>query len=278
MKYRPGNAQDIGAREEQQDAFAFSDVDDLAFVRHGGVLAVVADGMGGLADGGLASRAAVKAFLDAYCAKRPETPIDDALDEALRQASAAVSAVIAAGGDRAAGSTLAAAVLHDDGLHWISVGDSRVYLLRGGQIAQVTVDHTYANELDARVRRGDLSPDAAQSDPERDALVSYLGQSPLEAIDRSHAPMPLRPDDLAIVCSDGLYRAVPEPAIAALAGSARDPQQVCEALVAAAVAARLPHQDNCTVLAVSSRLISEQRTLAGARERGDATAGTAGDR
>ncbi len=62
MKIRPGNHQHIGTRKEQQDAFAFSDLSDAAFVRHAGMLALLADGMGGLKEGGEASRLAIRAF------------------------------------------------------------------------------------------------------------------------------------------------------------------------------------------------------------------------
>ena len=70
----PGNSQHIGARSSQQDAFGFSDKDDLAFVVHGGVLAVVADGMGGMANGGETSHFAGTAFLRAHTAKQGAEP------------------------------------------------------------------------------------------------------------------------------------------------------------------------------------------------------------
>jgi protein phosphatase len=255
MQFRPGNAQHAGAREEQQDAFAFSDADDHAFVAHGGVLAVVADGMGGLDGGRAASAAAVRAFLQTYCAKGPEDAIPTALERSLQAASAAVQAA-APEPDRAGGTTLVAAVLHETGLHWVSVGDSRVYLIRAGEVAQVTLDHIYARELDARAAAGALSASEAAAHPERESLVSYLGQGPVAEVDRSVRPLPLRLDDLVLVCSDGVYRALTDAEMAAVSAAARDPQGVCEALVAAVLAKQLPQQDNCTVLAVSGRVVS----------------------
>lgn len=262
MKFRPGNAQILGSRDEQQDAFAFSDVDDTQFVGHGGVLAVVADGMGGLEGGRSASLAAVRAFLASYCAKQPSETVEDALRRAIDRANDAVLSVRHDGSAAAEGSgtTLAAAVLHAEGLSWVAAGDSRVYLLRHRQLVQVTVDHTYARELDAKVALGALSLRAAAEDPERDALVSYLGQAAPAHIDSSVTALPLEDDDTVIVCSDGLYKALTEDEIVAVARGATDPQRLCEQLSEAVQAKRLPHQDNCTVLAVSSRLVSERRS------------------
>lgn len=259
MRYRPGNAQAQGDRDEQQDAFAFSDVDDLSFVAHGGVLAAVADGMGGLSGGRAASAGAIRAFLDAYCAKPEGEMIDAALDRALTRANEAVCDVVSPPGGadhRRGGTTLVAAVLHADGLHWVSAGDSRIYLVRGGHAEPVTLDHNYGLELDARVAAGTLSATEARMHPDRESLVSYLGDVEVPAVDRSHTPFPLRPDDLVLICSDGLYRAVDTDEMGRLATPRRDPQALCEDLVARALDKHLPHQDNCTVLAVSGRSVS----------------------
>src|SRR5258708_7794356 len=114
MRIAPGNAQDIGARTDQQDAFGFSDPGKSGFVSHGGVAAVVADGMGGLAHGAKASKTAVHTFLLAYEAKTPSEPIPDALQRALLEANRAVCS-LAAGADMKSGvgTTLAAVVIHD---------------------------------------------------------------------------------------------------------------------------------------------------------------------
>src|SRR5437016_4842993 len=93
MKLRVGNAQHIGKRSEQQDAFGFSDPKDSRFRKHAGFLGVVADGMGGTANGRAAGRAAVRAFLQAYQAKTPKESIVAALDRSLQEAHRAVLAV-----------------------------------------------------------------------------------------------------------------------------------------------------------------------------------------
>src|SRR5436305_3497808 len=123
MIFTPGNAQHIGTRSEQQDSFGFSDPRDRTFTSHAGVLAVVADGMGGMAGGKTASRTAVKAFLDAYKLKRQNETIPAALNRALHFAHEAVRAAAQQIGEENMGTTLLAAVTHGQGLYWISAGD-----------------------------------------------------------------------------------------------------------------------------------------------------------
>ncbi len=148
MKFSAGNAQHIGAREQQQDAFGFSDPEESAFVAHGGFLGLVADGVGGLTQGAEASQAAVRTFLQAYRSKTAAESIPNALLRSLREANTAVLRVAREPSAEGAGTTLAAAVLHEHSLYWISAGDSRIYLLHGGKLTRVTTDHTYARQLD----------------------------------------------------------------------------------------------------------------------------------
>ena len=249
MIVRPGNAQHQGARDAQQDSFAFSDPDAHDFTAHAGLLGIVADGMGGMAHGGAAGAAAVRALLEAYGAKSPEESIAAALRRAMHAANEAVVTLARATGQPDdVGTTAAAVVVHEATLQWASVGDSRVYLWRGGRLVQVTVDHVYAADLDARVAAGRMTEEAAASDPDREALTSHLGSGNLRAIDHSVRPLPLFEGDRVLVCSDGLYRALtPLELSAPLAGN---PQRACETLVERAVAKRHDRQDNLTVIVI----------------------------
>ena len=83
MNLKAGNAQHIGARPQQEDSFGFSDPTDKAFICHGGFLGIVADGMGGLTQGGAASTTAVRSFLASYQTKTPKESVVDALLRSL---------------------------------------------------------------------------------------------------------------------------------------------------------------------------------------------------
>ena len=125
MRYLPGNAQHIGARSSQQDWFGFADPADQEFIAHGGFLAIVCDGMGGMEHGDQASRTAVRAFMDAYQLKTPEESIPAALERAAREANSQVVALAhSLGLAEGVGTTLVAAALQGTSLYFVSVGDS----------------------------------------------------------------------------------------------------------------------------------------------------------
>ncbi|MBL8210618.1 MAG: protein phosphatase 2C domain-containing protein [Bryobacterales bacterium] len=249
MRIAPGNAQHIGARQQQQDAFGFSNLADEAFERHAGVLAVVADGMGGMAYGDAASKAAVKAFLEAYGAKTEDEAIPDALLRSILAANTAVfntATKLGTAGDT--GTTLIATVVRDQELHWISAGDSGIFLWRDGEFTLVNDTHIYAHELDARVWLGQISHHVAQAHPEREALTSFLGLDRIPMVDRSRRPFHLQPADIVLLASDGLFKTLSLPDMAN--AMHLDPQAIAESLVKRALDAKHEYQDNVTVLVI----------------------------
>lgn len=240
MRVIPGIAQHVGDRESQQDAYGFSSFGDRAFESHGGVMMVLCDGMGGLANGAIASRSAVGAVLSGYSRKQPSEDIPSALERVVREAHQAVCAICAEGGT--AGTTIVVAVICRDRLYWTWLGDSRLYLCRRGAPAeQLTEDHNVASLQRAE---GALRDAAAATNPE--ALTAYLGapylpQSPTVRDRR------LLPGDRIVACSDGLYRGLPPEAIASAAHRGQ-PMNAAEQMINAVLKQRLPHQDNVTVV------------------------------
>ncbi len=263
MRFQPGNTQHIGARASQQDAFGFSDPDDRRLVAHGGMVAVVADGMGGMANGRDASLAATHAFLGAYAAKHSEESIPQALRRSVHRANEAVLELAErAGVVGEMGTTLVAVALHDSEYHLISIGDSAAYLLRGGRLYQLTASHTHGEDLDLDAVRGHISEEEAALDPERHALTSFLGIERLEDIDASDDPRPLKLGDRILICSDGLSKVLTEREI--IAGLGGDPQAASQRLVDRVVRQQHPDQDNVTVLVVSCQ---DDQELAAATSR-----------
>jgi serine/threonine protein phosphatase PrpC len=246
----PGNVQHVGARHEQQDTFYFSDLDDAELVARAGALIVVADGMGGLSDGRHASQLACETFRSMYEAKRDDEPIPDAL---LRSLRAANDAVVAEARRRKLlgemGTTLVAAVVSGWKLYWISVGDSRLYLLRGDELVTITLDHDYARVVDRAAARGDRSWEAAASDPQRAALASFVGHENLDDIDRSLRAFSLRAGDRLLLCSDGLYNALSTEEMRATLAST-GAADATHALLRQALGKELPKQDNITAATV----------------------------
>ena len=89
-----------------------------------------------------------------------------------------------------------------DALYFVHVGDTRLYLIRDGQITRVTRDHSYVGRL---VEAGMISPEEAETHPQRNILTAALGTNPDLIMDSPGQPEPLRPEDVLLICSDGLW-------------------------------------------------------------------------
>jgi PPM family protein phosphatase len=255
MSFLPGNAQHIGNRSSQQDSFGFGDLDDEEFIAHGGFVAVVCDGMGGMEHGDAASRMATRAFLEAYGRKDPAENIPAALERSAREANdRVVEMAHELGAAESVGTTLVAAVLTDSGgadkaMYFISVGDSGLFYVSGGQIQTVNRPHIFGNLLDSAVARGAMSKEQALLHPERESLTSFIGVEVLEEIDRNLDPWPVSDGDSILLASDGLFKTLStEDILGSLTGR---PQTWPDALVARTLARKYEYQDNVTVLSVT---------------------------
>jgi PPM family protein phosphatase len=255
MSFLPGNAQHIGQRSSQQDSFGFGDPDDADFLAHGGFVAVVCDGMGGMEHGDLASRSAVRAFLEAYQRKIPEESIPDALERSVREANdRVVEMAHSLGAAESVGTTLVAAVVVNAGedsksMYFISVGDSGLFHISEGHMQTVNRPHIFANILDTAVSRGTLSKEQALLHPERESLTSFIGVGVLEEIDRNVDPWPMADGDTILLASDGLFKTLTADEL--LESCHGHPQSWPDALVARTLEQKYEYQDNVTVLSVT---------------------------
>lgn len=250
MRYLPAHAQHIGARHYQQDSIGLADPEDHAFLAHGGFLAVLCDGMGGMEHGDVASQTAVRAILDAYAQKLPTESIPAALERAAREANELViAAALDLGLKEGVGTTLVAAVLHDGYLYFVSVGDSAIYHVRGGDIHMVNRPHVFANLLDQAAERGQISRSEAAHHPERESLTSFIGIHDLHEIDLNTEPWPVAAGETILLASDGLFKTLEPPEI--LECLSGHPQAWPQALVARTLDRQNPGQDNVSVVTVT---------------------------
>ena len=244
----PSNYQSVGARENQEDSFALSDYRNRQDVEENGVLAIVADGMGGLCYGEEASRVAVQHFIREYISTNGEKSIPGRLNRSISIANTAVFDLAYNDRDDCdLGTTLVATAVFNDQLYWISVGDSRIYLFRDDELKQLSNDHIYANHLEIDVANGKISRDEANNHPEKDYLTSYLGLPSLTEIDQNYEPLQLKGGDIIVLCSDGLYDTLQESEIAFLLK--RRTPSIAEELVKQTLGKDNTHQDNVTVIA-----------------------------
>jgi len=191
-----------------------------------GLLAIVADGMGGHAGGEVASGLAVDTVRRAYF-DRPGSPAQ-ALKEAVEEANAAIFARAQRDADLSGmGTTCVALALCGDEACVATVGDSRVYLIRGGRIYQMSVDDSAVSDM---VSRGVISGEEARHHQDRNVILRALGTHATVTISVWEQPFPVREDDAFLLCSDGLTDLVADPEI--LAASVDVPEaDACRALV-----------------------------------------------
>jgi protein phosphatase len=185
---------------------------------------LVADGMGGHAAGEVAGAMVRDRVLE-------EVQGGAELNAAIRAAHAAIMAAAAADpGRHGMGSTVVAVQVVDAAARVAWVGDSRVYLLRGGALSCLTRDHSLVQLL---LEQGHISADQAAGHPDRNVLVRTLGfEDP--AVDR--ADLELQPGDVLLLCSDGLCGELSDTEIRRILLAKTEPQAAADALIEAVVA------------------------------------------
>ena len=210
-----------------------------------GSLFAVADGMGGHAAGEVASLVAVDTLREAFAAN----PTADGLVEAVRTANTKVVERAEADAEtRGMGTTVCAAALvpgenGQDTLVIVNVGDSRAYLLRDGELSQITDDHSVADEL---MRAGQMTEEQAAVDRRRHVLTRVLGMDATVTPDRFDLD-PFRGDRI-LLASDGLTNEVADAEIASILRRIEDPGEAARELVR--VAKNNGGADNVTVVLI----------------------------
>jgi serine/threonine protein phosphatase PrpC len=215
MKVRPGvevSAQsDIGChRENNEDCLGYWEPEQDQQFQRKGRLAIVADGMGGYEGGQEASRMAVETIVSSYRDSNEADP-QEALAAALRNAHEQIQQYgLAHPHLHGMGTTCTTIAIVQDSLYYAHVGDTRLYLVRGGQIAQVTRDHSYVGRL---VEAGMITREDAEKHPQRNILTAALGTNTDLVMDLPGRPEPLQSGDVLVICSDGLWGQVRDPEI-----------------------------------------------------------------
>ena len=246
-----------GARNYQEDAAAvWPDTDGSGAA--GGALcpeasllvAVLSDGMGGHIAGALASKTICTSFIDRYIngSGDPRTRLHEALHGANREITAKVEDDPELAG---MGATAVGLCVGGWGAHWISVGDSPLYLYRDGELVMLNEDHSMAPIIDRMAERGEISAAEAKADGRRHFLRSAVSGSDIEMIDRSKSPLKLAVDDYLIIASDGIQTLEDDEIQRLLDRHGRGgARAVAAALISAVENEKAPYQDNATVLVV----------------------------
>jgi serine/threonine protein phosphatase PrpC len=216
-----------------------SDNEDQVLARPDQGLWAVADGMGGHANGKWSSKAITTALEAAVL------PAD--FDEAAAAAAAAVheanERIWAKSAGQPMGSTVVALLLRDNRFVVLWAGDSRCYLLRAGQLYQLTVDHSQVQDM---VTSGRLTPEEAENHPMAHVLSRAVGVGPRLELDAVSDEAKV--GDVFLVCSDGLTRTIPDAELATILGHG-NPAVTADQLVAMCLERGAP--DNVSVVVVN---------------------------
>jgi PPM family protein phosphatase len=218
----------------------------------GWLIAVLADGMGGHAGGTLASRVACEYFLATYANETKATPVRDRLRSGLNSANRAIAFEVDLNRTlNGMGTTLIGTAFGPEGLEWISVGDSPLYLWRAGEIALVNEDHSLAPLLDEMARIGKITAEEARCDQRRHMLRSAVTGEDFELVDLSAKPLRLEAGDCVLLSSDGIHTLETTEIARLVTAYGKDgPQAIADALIRGVESLRDPHQDNFTVAVV----------------------------
>lgn len=238
-----------GNRKYQQDAVYVSGSRKIAGNRKTRVFAAVCDGMGGMADGGRASSTAIHMFREGFekIEKEPNIQIPTFFRQGIRSVDAVISQFPKEAG-KGSGTTLVAVIAENNRLYWASVGDSRIYILRGRDMIQVTRDHNYMLRLHQMVDNGQMTLQEAQAKKQKEALISFLGIGNVTLMDINEQPFEMQFGDIVLLCSDGITKTLPDDQIRdIIKNDAVSMKEKAKILVEAAVRGNTHSQDNTSV-------------------------------
>ena len=248
LSYQVSSLQGIGQRERQEDAFLVVNGDDVFEMGREGLFAVVADGMGGMKDGGLASRTVVESLPNAFAVMDRSTDLAGQLFQSVNRTGGKVRELL--GGD--GGSTVVACLIFGEQLYFVSVGDSYLYLKRDGELYRLNREHTYRSRLYLEeLRSGGINPKPAEEAEEAAALVQFLGMDGMEAdeMDGFRRPYPLKDGDVLLLCSDGIAGVLTDDQILDCLKWPK-PAEICANLEERVLKRRLRFQDNYTAVVI----------------------------
>jgi protein phosphatase len=284
LRLTAADKSDVGKQREQNEDCAYKRIESSDEGDRG--LFVVADGMGGYKAGEVASKLAIETIsqnLDSFfkpiadqptikldissmkestqkapvaeengkqkTRKLTETPVAFAAEEQLKTAIQQANSAIVRYGEkkssaRGLGSTVTAVLIQNNKAYIANVGDSRTYLLRGKKLAPITRDHSLVARL---VESNQIEADEIYTHPQRNLIYRSLGAGHKTVeVDIFHET--LKPDDVLLLCSDGLWEMVHTPDLLRLLSEESSPQKICDQLIE--LANENGGEDNITAVVV----------------------------
>lgn len=248
VTYTAAALRGMGDRQHQEDTYLISRraEDHL-------LLAMIADGMGGMLDGRMASRTAVGVVEHAFRRFDAQGDLADQLLDALTKANAALYDRLHGDG----GSTGVACVFCGRGMYYAGVGDSFLLLRRGDILYRLNRrQNVYYSLCAQQIRRGVMNRTYAERHPERSALTGWLGMKNFKDVDRYLYPLPLMAGDTVLLCSDGIGDVLTDDELLACLGE-HTADAVCRRIDQKIMDSDRRNQDNYSAVAVLCELTGE---------------------
>jgi protein phosphatase len=248
-----GQASDFGkVRKNNEDAMASFIPASRKQARSHGYLFAVADGVGGMDLGEVASATAVSVVAKEFAQAQAGTMLTSLLPRLIQQANAAVHdcTLKPEYGGRKMATTLVACALRYDQAVVCHVGDSRCYLIRAGIARQITQDHTMVNE---QRKMGLITASEMATSESRHVLIRSLGPEMFVSPDTN--AVPLQAGDVLVLCSDGLHDEMPEALMAQIVSQKKNIEEIARELVARAV--EIDGNDNTTAQVIRVKSVEQ---------------------
>ncbi|WCN36422.1 PP2C family protein-serine/threonine phosphatase [Aneurinibacillus uraniidurans] len=235
-----GNGQTIGRRAEQDDYFATATTPL-------GTIAVLADGISGLANGRLASTIAVDVFIQEF---QKLTSIEQIESFFARASRLSNSEIIHTLRGTKGGTTIVAAVIADGYLYWGAVGDSLIKIFRNQDFMTVNQKHVLQSVLHEQYLARQITKQDVLNNPLKHRLINYIGYEGFKNIEIGQQPLALYKGDKVILCSDGVYNSITEIEMAYILAEAASPYDAAQNIIEVIDCKKLRNQDNATIVIV----------------------------
>ena len=221
-KYEYASFQGIGAREQQQDSYFISRPEDGFDVEKKGLMLALADGMGGMDSGDKFSGALCDSIMTYF--KNEKISKDEIIDdpekyyfhEMVKYIDSDINKLKKDDEIGDGGSTLCCVHLNEGEMSYLSIGDSRIYLLRDGILQRVNKVHNLGSKCLEKLTEKEITWDDYRKVPGKEGLTSYVGEDEISEKD-INVHMKLIPGDIIMIFSDGVFNTLSEEEIKAIA-------------------------------------------------------------
>lgn len=238
-----GSAQILGRRNEQEDCFS-------TVTTESGIMAVLADGMGGYSNGKIASNVAVNTYADAFTKAENIYPVEEFLMDTARLSN---MRIYERGNGEKIGTTLVVVVVSEDYLYWASVGDSAIVLFRNNELINLNKKHVFESVLEEKYISGKISKEEMMNNSKKKRLTNYMGHKGFKDIEVNEKAIQLRPGDKVILCSDGVYNSINEIELERALMKKIKPSAASEEIMGMIREKNLVKQDNATIVILEKK-------------------------